>query len=140
MKTLIGTLLVLALGFSIAVEGQSTKKTRDQSATGPRIEITPEDHDFGRVEQNLKLEKEFEIENVGTEDLIIKRVSTTCGCTAALTSDRIVKPGQTTILKVTFETRRYKGPVQRKVSVATNDPRRIKTVTVKAIVEETDKN
>lgn len=138
MRTLIGTWLALWMGLTV-VEGQSPGKTGDESASGPRIEIRPETHDFGRVEQNLKLEKEFEVENVGTEDLIIKRVSTTCGCTAALTSDQIVKPGQKTTLKVSFETRMYKGSIQRKVSVASNDPRRVKTITVKAIVEEAAK-
>lgn len=136
MKALVGSLLVVALTVVPALGQGTEKKDKTDTVSGPSIEIHPESHDFGKVQQNQKLVKEFEIENVGDENLVIGRISTTCGCTAALTSDKVVKPGKSTILKVTFETRRYKGPVQRSVSVASNDPRRVRTVRVKAFVEE----
>jgi hypothetical protein len=135
MKKVVSSIALLVLVVAMA-HGQGAKKTQSGTINGPRIEIQPESHDFGKVEQNLKLTKDFEVKNIGDEDLIITRISTSCGCTAALTSERVVKPGKTTNLKVTFETRRYKGPVQRSVSVASNDPRRIRTVKVKAFVEE----
>jgi Protein of unknown function (DUF1573) len=104
---------------------------------GPGIEVTPEDHDFGRVEQNAKLEKEFEIHNIGTEELAIGRISTSCGCTAALTAEKFIKPGESTTLKVTLETRMYKGEIQRTVSVASNAANsKITQIKVKAFVVE----
>jgi hypothetical protein len=135
MKAVLGSLLVVALGVLTLTGEPAGKKTGDEKVEGPSIEIVPESHDFGRAQQNQKLVKEFEIKNVGTEDLILGRISTSCGCTAALTSKKIVKPGETTPLKVTFETRRYKGPVQRSVSIASNDPRRVRTLRVKAFIE-----
>lgn len=136
MKSFPWMLLVWALAVSLA-PGQDKGETQG-AVEGPRMEIDPESHDFGHVEQNQSLVKEFEIENVGDEDLVIDRISTSCGCTAALTSDKVVKPGKNTTLKVTFETRRYKGPVERSISIASNDPRRIRTVKVKAFVEESN--
>ncbi len=104
---------------------------------GPGIEVAPEDHDFGRVQQNAKLEKEFEIHNIGTEELAIGRISTSCGCTAALTSEKFVKPGESTTLKVTMESRMYKGEIQRTVSVASNAANsKITQIKVKAFVVE----
>ena len=139
MKTLVGSFAALALVVVTTTLGQeTTKKSQSGTVNGPRIEIQPESHDFGNVQQNLKLIKEFALTNTGDEDLIISRISTSCGCTAALTAEKVVKPGKSTSLKVTFETRRYKGAIQRSVSIASNDPRRVRTVKVKAFVEESN--
>jgi hypothetical protein len=141
MKRLASTLLMLALiGLpAMAALGQQSKG-ETKPVKGPAIEVTPESHDFGKVKQNLNLETEFEIRNIGTEEVAIGRISTSCGCTAALTSDRVIKPGESTTLKVTLETRRYKGQIQRSVSVASNAVnKKIATVKVKAfVVEATD--
>ena len=112
--------------------GSDTKQVK-----GPGIEVIPEDHDFGRVQQNAKLEKEFEIRNIGTEELTIGRISTSCGCTAALTSEKFLKPGESTTLKVEVETRMYKGDIERTVSVASNAANsKITQIKVKAFVVE----
>jgi hypothetical protein len=99
------------------------------------MEIQPEEHDFGNAQQNQKLVHRFTVLNTGTEDLVIRRISTSCGCTAAIAADQVVPPGGTTRLDVTLETRNYSGVVQRSVSVASNAPDRVRTVRVRAFVE-----
>ncbi len=136
MKTLVGSFAALALVVTTTLGEETTGKAQSSTVNGPRIEIQPESHDFGNVQQNLKLVKEFAVTNIGDEVLIISRISTSCGCTAALTAEKVVKPGKSTNLKVIFETRRYKGAIQRSVSIASNNPRRVRTVKVKAFVEE----
>lgn len=124
--------LCALLGLSAAsAPAQRSSKSKD----GPRMEIAPAEHDFGNVQQNQKLVYEFIVMNTGTEELEIKRLSTTCGCTAAITKDRTVPPGGSTKLEVTFETRKYKGFIERSVSVASNDPGRVQQVRLKAFVE-----
>jgi Protein of unknown function (DUF1573) len=105
------------------------------ASDGPRAQIEPEEFDFGSVQQDQKVVHEFTVTNTGTGELEIRRISTSCGCTAALASDRTVAPGKTATLKVTLETRKYKGVVERSVSIATNDAARVHTVRVKAFVE-----
>jgi hypothetical protein len=89
----------------------------------PRIRIEPESFDFGRALQDKTLRKEFTIRNFGDAPLEIGDVSTTCGCTAALTAESRVAPGGTTALRVTLETRHYTGRVERDVLVRSNDPK-----------------
>ena len=48
------------------------------------------------------MEKEFLIRNHGRADLVIESVVSTCGCTAALTDSKTVKPGGSTPLRVTL--------------------------------------
>jgi hypothetical protein len=137
MNRVIGALsLVVLMGLPALGQQDAQKTVTKKTVKGPAMELTPEDHDFGKVKQNQTLVKEFEIENIGTENLEIGRISTSCGCTAALTSDKVVKPGESTTLKVTLETRKYKGTIQRSVSISFINPKRVKTVKVKAFVLE----
>jgi hypothetical protein len=99
------------------------------------MEIEPSEHDFGPARQDQKLVYDFLVKNTGTEDLELLRIATSCGCTAALPAERIVPPGGSTALQVTLETRKYKGVLERSISVASNDRRRVATVRVKAFVE-----
>lgn len=99
------------------------------------MEIEPSEHDFGSARQDQKLVYDFVVRNTGTEDLELLRIATSCGCTAALPAERLVPPGGSTTLQVTLETRKYKGALERSVSVATNDRKRVGTVRVKVFVE-----
>lgn len=89
----------------------------------PRIRVEPESFDFGNALPDKALRKDFTIRNFGDAALVIENVSTTCGCTAALPEERRVEPGGATLLRVTFETRRYSGRVERRVLVRSNDPK-----------------
>jgi hypothetical protein len=129
MKAIALGLVLLAAGLPPSA-AQSSKR-----ATGALISIEPSEHDFGRAGQDQELVHEFLVANNGTEDLILSKIVTACGCTAAVAAETIVPPGGSTTLRVTLETRKYKGRIERSVSVASNDRRRVTTVRVKAFVE-----
>jgi len=126
------TVSVLAV---MCVAAAGTSVAQGKTNSGPVMEIEPKDHDFGGVQQDQKLVHEFTVRNVGTEDLEIRRISTSCGCTAAILADSIVKPGESTTLEVVLETRKYKGVIDKSVSVASNDRERVRTIRVRAFVE-----
>jgi hypothetical protein len=94
----------------------------EKKAPAPRIRVEPASFDFGNALPGKTLRKEFAVRNFGDAALVIESVSTTCGCTAALADERRVEPGASTSLRVTFETRRYSGKVERRVLVRSNDP------------------
>ena len=107
---------------SLAWAGDEKPATAVAPAKGPRIAVEPASFDFGKALQNKSLQKEFSIRNYGSDELTIAGVSTTCGCTAALTESKTVKPGGSTPLRVTLDTRTYSGRLVRKVLVRSNDP------------------
>jgi hypothetical protein len=88
---------------------------------GPRIAVEPTSFDFGQALQNKTLTKEFAIRNLGDADLVIEEVKTSCGCTAALLSSKVIKPGGQTPLRVALETRSSQGRVERRVVIRSND-------------------
>ncbi len=116
-------------------KGTTTQNT--PAAKGPRFSIEPAAFDFGKAEQKKTLSKEFSIHNYGTEDLVIENVSTTCGCTVAEGYAKLIKPGGSTPLRVSLETRTYRGKVERKVLIRTNDPSaKVAELKVEATVAE----
>ena len=108
---------------------------RTELRPGPIMEIEPVEFDFGDVCQDQQMSYGFTLSNTGTETLDILHISTSCGCAAAVTPDRKVQPGESTTLMVSMKTLKYKGVIERSVSIASNDKRRVQTVKVKAFVQ-----
>jgi hypothetical protein len=94
------------------------------AGVGPKLVIDPESWDFGRTLRNRALEKQFTVKNVGDAALVIDRITTTCGCTAALLDEKTLPPGKSAALKVTFQTQDFDGRVERKVVLRSNDRER----------------
>ena len=123
--------LLVALGLPRPSLGQ------DKEAAAPRIRVEPEAFDFGKTLPGKTLRKEFTLRNFGDAELVIEGVTTTCGCTAAISAKTRLEAGGSTQLSVTLETRSYSGKLERQVLVRSNDPKTpLLTVRVSATVEK----
>ena len=92
------------------------------AAKGPKITFTKDAHDFGKIKQGDEPAFEFVFKNEGDAVLTIKNVETSCGCTAALVSDKKIEPGKSGKIKVAFSSRGYSGEVTKYIYVDTDDP------------------
>ena len=93
----------------------------------PKVVIEGESltHDFGVMGQQSSGEHEWTITNKGEGDLLLSKGPSTCSCTIAnLESDKgtTLKPGESTKVKLTWETRTNNGKFEKSASVLTNDP------------------
>jgi len=77
--------------------------------------------DFGTIKQGEVVSHEFVFKNIGDAPLLIEQVETSCGCTAALISDKRVEPGKEGKIKASFDTRGYSGKLVKYVFVESND-------------------
>ena len=99
-----------------------------QAAKQPKIVFKDEAKDFGKIKQGDEPKFEFVFKNDGDAVLTIKNVETSCGCTAALVSDKddnkTVKfePGKSGKIKVVFNSRGYQGEVTKYIYVDSDDP------------------
>mgnify|MGYP001590207567 CR=1 FL=1 len=96
-------------------------------AKKPRAVFRETSHDFGKVKQGDVVSHDFVFKNDGTAPLIVDKVETTCGCTAALVSEKKIEPGNDGKIKTTFDTRGYSGRLSRYIYLVSNDgenPRR----------------
>ena len=115
-RVLAAALFALALGMPTA--------QAEEKAKAPKISVEPTTFDFGNALPEKTLEKQFSIRNFGDADLVIDKITTTCGCTAGLLDDdsKVLKPGKTGQLRVRLQTRDYSGKVVRSVMLRSNDP------------------
>lgn len=87
----------------------------------PIISLSSNSYDFGTVAQGTKVVHEFEVKNTGNADLVIQRLSPSCGCTATQLASPIIKPGTSEKIRVTFDTSGFMGDKTKSVVIASND-------------------
>ncbi|MCX6356559.1 MAG: DUF1573 domain-containing protein [Candidatus Aureabacteria bacterium] len=88
----------------------------------PRISFSEKEYDFGEVIGVEKVEHLFKFKNTGKSDLSIDKVNTTCGCTAALASAKVIPPGGSGEISATFTVGNRQGPQTKHIYVVSNDP------------------
>lgn len=90
------------------------------SLAAPRVELSLADWDLGVIYQWSDPTKELTIKNTGDQDLLIQDIVASCGCTAVVLKDKVVKPGGSTVLKIDFAAYNFKGRFRKEVVVVTN--------------------
>ncbi|MCQ9208476.1 MAG: DUF1573 domain-containing protein [Omnitrophica bacterium] len=96
----------------------------EQLLQDPKIEVLPYSWSFGKIKNTNIKTHIFKVKNIGQKELIIKRVSTSCGCTKASISSKKIAPGSSAKLKVTFDPKQRKasGKIRSDVYIESNDP------------------
>lgn len=88
----------------------------------PKFEVVGgESIDLGDHMRGREVRQEIEFKNTGTDDLKVISVSTTCGCSSALISSDVIKPGETGKISFTYNGLST-GKVTKGVVVTTNEP------------------
>jgi hypothetical protein len=87
------------------------------------IEYDVMEHDFGKVREGETVSYSFEFTNTGDNDLFVKEVRPSCGCTAADYSKEPIASGKKGFVKVSFDTSGRPGMQEKTVTVICNtDP------------------
>lgn len=71
----------------------------------PMITFAETEHDFESVIQGEKVTYGFKFKNTGKANLVISKVSTSCGCTATEYPRKSIAPGEEGIVSITFDSR-----------------------------------
>lgn len=88
----------------------------------PDLQVDNPNFDFGEVFQGDRVLHVFEFVNKGDETLIIDRVNSSCGCTAALVSEKSIPPGGKGEVQANFDSTRFRNDVSKTISLYSNDP------------------
>lgn len=103
----------------------------------PKIFLPETQHDFGIVKEGDVVSYTFKIVNKGKETLEIKDIKTSCGCTAALISNKQIQSGKEGTIKVDLDTKNRQGRMSRTITINSNDPEEPnKVVTIYAEVNK----
>lgn len=100
----------------------------------PVIEFEKDFYDFGKIIQGEKVSYSFKFKNTGKSDLIISKVTTSCGCTVGDYPRVPVKPGKTGNVEVKFDSETRRGFQNKTITVLSNAQPSTSTLRIKAQV------
>jgi len=141
------TLLISALVFLLLSCGQGGQGplstdvvTNPKTASGneknvlPVIEFDKEMHDFGKLIAGERVTYGFKFTNTGESDLVIAQVKSSCGCTVPKYPKKPIAPGETGVIKVTFDSSGRKGVQNKSVTISSNCQPPQTIIRIKALV------
>ena len=104
------------------------------TAAGPAMKFEAMEIDYGTIERDSDPYRVFTFTNTGTEPLLITNARGSCGCTVPSYSKAPVAPGETSEIKVRYDTHRL-GQFKKRVTLTTNAGTEPVVLTIKGLVE-----
>jgi hypothetical protein len=97
--------------------------SKEERANAPIFKVEATTVDIGMMEPQTSRNVEFNFTNAGGRDLVLRNIRATCGCTAVQQGgNTTIRPGESSVIKATFNSGGYKGKVTKAIYVYTNDP------------------
>jgi hypothetical protein len=121
------------------VNNPKSAKGADERAAVPVISFAKTEHDFGRVIQGEKITYNFQFTNSGDADLIVTRVSASCGCTIPAFTRDPIKPGENGVIRITFDSENRMGFQNKIITVVSNSLPANQNLRIKAQVISPEK-
>ena len=104
------------------IQNNSSNTIQNNAGPQPRILVSEEEWDFGKVTRGEKPTHIFIVKNGGEGDLIIEGLKGSCPCIETSISTNLIKPGESAELKVTYDTTDYTGKDEKHLHIYSNDP------------------
>lgn len=96
------------------------KANGESSANAPKFEFDETIYDFGVIKQGESVKYDFKFKNVGRSPLIISDATATCGCTVPEYPTTPIKPGESGVIKVVFNSTGKEGMQDKVVTITSN--------------------
>ena len=107
---------------AFAQEGtEAATQTTTPDPNAPVLEFDATTLDLGEVPKGDKAHYVFTFKNTGANDLLIEAAKPSCGCTVAEFT-KVVKAGESGTVDATIDTKRFRGPISKTITVTSNDP------------------
>lgn len=125
MKKLFTLIFVLMLGSVSLTQAQQNTQAQNNNTTaqkqdGPQITFKEDLHDFGKINEGVVAEYEFKFTNTGSKPLLITDVRPSCGCTTPSYTKEPIAPGQSGVIKVSYNSMNRPGTFTKSITVTTN--------------------
>ncbi|MBC8320652.1 MAG: DUF1573 domain-containing protein [Bacteroidetes bacterium] len=111
-----------------------------EKGTAPKMKFDETVHDFGNMIQGERVIFAFKFANIGGSDLVITRVSSSCGCTVGSYPTEPIAPGDEGVIEVAFDSHNRKGVQNKSVTVLANTEPNSTTLRIKAKVILPERN
>jgi len=105
----------LSLAFALFGMVTLNAQQAEQNWT-PNISFDKETHDYGTIKNGADGTCEFTFKNTGKEPLLISNARGSCGCTVPEWPKEPIGPGQSSAIKVSYDTKRT-GAINKNVTL-----------------------
>lgn len=116
------------LSVSANIQEDFSKLSEEQKQNAPKILVDNVNFDFDTIKQGDNVNHEFVVKNVGKSDLLIRKVTPSCGCTVTSLKSQLIKPGESTSIAVEFHSAGKSGNQNKTITVISNDPLNSKVI------------
>jgi hypothetical protein len=103
------------------------------------IKFEKMEHDFGRINEGDVVKTQFKFTNTGKAALLITHAQGSCGCTVPQWPEERIKPGESGVINVQFDSHAKVGEVTKTVAVSANTSPPTTTLIIKATIVPRDK-
>ncbi|WP_372752235.1 DUF1573 domain-containing protein [Labilibaculum sp.] len=86
----------------------------------PKFEFSEEIHKFGEITEGEIVVCDFFFKNVGSKDLVINNIETSCGCTAVQWEKKPIRVGEESHLTVEFNSKGRYGIQYKVITIFSN--------------------
>lgn len=94
----------------------------EELKNAPVMDVEEAVFNFDSVRENTAVKHKFHFTNTGQSVLKVRKISTSCGCTASALSSYEIAPGEDGFIEVTFNSHRKRGYQRHTITVITNNP------------------
>ncbi len=103
-----------------------SKLPEEQLQNAPIAYFELSDHVFDTISGSKSVKCSYTLANNGNSDLIIRALKPSCGCTVAKQRKKVLAPGTSTNIEVSFDPTGKIGEFKNAIAVITNDPKSYK--------------
>ena len=100
------------------------------------VQLIDSVYDFGKVKQGELVTHSFTFKNTGSKPLVVQDAHASCGCTVPEKPEQPIKPGETGIIKVVFNTKDKSDHQEKIITVNSNARPEFGDLKITGIVEK----
>lgn len=105
---------------SEVADNNKTAANPDAQNPEPTFKFEETDVDFGVINEGENIKHTYKFTNVGNEDLVIRTVRASCGCTVPTWNKEPIRPGKSGEIEVIFNSKNKPGNQVKNVTVVAN--------------------
>ena len=125
---------VMVASFAIGAKAQEVVTPTPVNPNAPDMVFETENMDYGTIEYGSNGVREFKFKNTGKEPLIISNAVGSCGCTTPDWPKEPIKPGESAVIKVKYDTNRV-GNFDKTVTITSNAKTPSKIIKIHGVVK-----
>ncbi len=107
------------------IKEEKIKKVMDEEKAAAlkdstTVQLIDSLYNFGTVKEGELVKYSFTFKNTGTKALVVETAHASCGCTVPEKPEQPIKPGETGVIKVVFDTKGKSAHQEKTITVNSN--------------------